>query len=325
MTAAVEVAACPLCDGRALAPLPTPRRTLGDRLGDVAALGLVACRRCGFEFVSPRPSDAALAGFYAAADYTAHEPIDDRAATTRAATQLDLAIATGATLGGARVLDLGAGGGQFLAAAQAAGATVLGVDPSPQAQAAARARGLALVATRAEVGDRRFDLIAMSHVLEHVVDVRATLRWIHDHLAPGGRAIVEVPNRGSLRARLTTPWLEARGADCRHRAFPIHLSYFTAATLTQALATADLAVIASRTTGLGLDALWPRDRDAAPAPAPPPTPPPTTATAPRSRASAAPARGWRRGYVAARDAFHRARLGENLVVIAAARGDAPGR
>ncbi len=98
----------------------------------------------------------------------------------------------------------------------------------------------------------------MSHVLEHVPDVLSTLVELRERLAAGGWLCLEVPNRASLRARMSPPLVTRLGADERHRAFPIHLSYFTPETLRQALGVSGFVVAAMTTAGLGVNALWPR-------------------------------------------------------------------
>ncbi|MBC7284518.1 class I SAM-dependent methyltransferase [Hoeflea sp.] len=50
--------------------------------------------------------------------------------------------------------------------------------------------------------DRRFDVIVMGFVLEHVEDPRAVLERYRSFLAPGGRVCVAVPNAKSLNRRL---------------------------------------------------------------------------------------------------------------------------
>ena len=63
---------------------------------------------------------------------------------------------------------------------------------------------------------------------------------------------VEVPNVASLRARMSTSFTRGRlGADERHRAFPIHLSYFSPDTLARALTGAGFEIILLRTAGGG--------------------------------------------------------------------------
>jgi SAM-dependent methyltransferase len=201
------------------------------------------------------------------------------------------------------VLDVGCGGGQLLAAAQRV--TVSGRS-SPHAALAGALGSSRAVAGCA--GRPAFDGVVMSHALEHVPDLRATLAGLLAALADDGWLCLEVPNLASLRARLSVPALVARGADERHRAFPIHLYYFTPRTLARALADVGLAVRAQATSGLGLGALRPRRGAAADDDAPaPPTGGPAAPRAPR-------------GLYAAAKGFHRALLGENLMVVATARG-----
>lgn len=249
---------CGLCGSPELRELPVPRQTVGGALGELRGVGLKRCAACGFELVEPRPSDELLAAFYAAQDYTAHEPVDDAAARRRADAQLALIEAAGGELAGASVLDVGCGGGQLLAAARAKGARVCGVDPAAHAHAACRQQGIHVVSQLADLGAQRFDGIVMSHVLEHVPDVLGTLAELRERLRADGWLCLEVPNRDSLRARLSPQVVTKLGADERHRAFPIHLSYFTPATLERALTSAGFAVAAMTSSGLGVEALWPR-------------------------------------------------------------------
>ena len=69
-----------------------------------------------------------------------------------------------------------------------------------------------------------FDLVTAFHVLEHVPDPVAMLRRMLAWLAPGGLAVVEVPNAGGAGARLFgRAW---SGLD-----LPRHLWHFSPATL----------------------------------------------------------------------------------------------
>ena len=45
-----------------------------------------------------------------------------------------------------------------------------------------------------QVGAQRYDVIVMSHVLEHIADPAAYLRHLHQYLAPGGLLFVAVPD-----------------------------------------------------------------------------------------------------------------------------------
>lgn len=74
--------------------------------------------------------------------------------------------------------------------------------------------------------DGAFDLVTAFHILEHLPDPQSALRQIVRWLAPGGRAVVEVPNFESLGRRLFE-------ADWYGLDLPFHLSHFTRESLTR--------------------------------------------------------------------------------------------
>jgi SAM-dependent methyltransferase len=101
-------------------------------------------------------------------------------------------------LAGARALDVGCGVGMYTARLAAAGARATGIEVDWPRARTARAGGLAVVAAVGEglpFADGSFDVILLHEVLEHVRDDRRTAREISRVLAPGGRAIIFVPNR----------------------------------------------------------------------------------------------------------------------------------
>jgi 2-polyprenyl-3-methyl-5-hydroxy-6-metoxy-1,4-benzoquinol methylase len=199
----------------------------------------------GWRTVAPKPDPAALQAFYAneyfqgshgtyAPDYTRQERAhrDLVARTLLAAAER----ARGGVAGG-RMLEVGCGEGWLLAAASRAGLEVRGLDFSDDALRRFHPQLL----DRAAFGDafqnldalieagERFDVVAMEHVLEHVVDPEALLARLPRLIAPGGVAAVTVPNDFSPLQ------LAARAAGAIDRDFwvapPQHLNYFEAASL----------------------------------------------------------------------------------------------
>jgi 2-polyprenyl-3-methyl-5-hydroxy-6-metoxy-1,4-benzoquinol methylase len=140
---------------------------------------------------------------------------------------------------GARLLDVGCGEGAFLEWARAAGWEAVGVEPDPAAVAAARSRGLTVhagtvEALRSEASS--FDVVTLSHVLEHVHDPRALLKSIRDLLKPGGLLWLDTPNITSVGCRLFgANWL---GLDP-----PRHLVLFNHPTLRSLLESLGFTVI----------------------------------------------------------------------------------
>lgn len=99
------------------------------------------------------------------------------------------------------LLDIGAGTGDFLNQAKKSGWDVTGIEPSAAARKRAFEKGINLFEEEAEVGERKFDVITMWHVLEHVPDVQKQIEWIKNHLSTDGVLIVAVPNFNSYDAK----------------------------------------------------------------------------------------------------------------------------
>lgn len=170
--------------------------------------------------------DADTVGFYDRARRPSHEALLQRMPAT----------------GAGRLLDVGCGLGFFLQRAAASGWTATGVEPSSAWAAASRERpGVAdvvcgLVEDPALDG-RRFELITVWDVLEHIFDPVPFLARVRSLLAPGGQVFIRTPNLGYLR-----PVYGARrrlGQDVRLGPLN-HVVYFSPATLTRALAAAGL-------------------------------------------------------------------------------------
>lgn len=143
--------------------------------------------------------------------------------------------------GDARLLDVGCGDGNFLRRAKSAGWSTIGVDPDPNAVAAARAHGLDVREGGIEVfGDAKglFDGITLSHVIEHVHDPLALLSACERLLKPGGWVWVDTPNLCSLGHRRF-------GRHWRDLDPPRHLVLFTPDSLTGLLERAGFSSVAT--------------------------------------------------------------------------------
>jgi SAM-dependent methyltransferase len=96
-----------------------------------------------------------------------------------------------------RVLEVGVGGGNVL---ERVSGVQFGIDLSPFILRKARARlGVRASLVRSDAmalpfRDGAFDRVYCSEVLEHVLDPESVIREMHRVLAPGGVAVISVPN-----------------------------------------------------------------------------------------------------------------------------------
>jgi methionine biosynthesis protein MetW len=148
---------------------------------------------------------------------------------------------------GSRVLDVGCATGYLAEALTERGCRVVGVEADPDAAAQARERCELVVVGDAEDPEVRADLpgdmdvLVLADVLEHLRDPWAALTDLRTHLAPGGRAIVSVPNTGHWTARRA--FLRGRFPYAEHGLFDrTHLRFFTRASARELADRAGFAV-----------------------------------------------------------------------------------
>lgn len=105
------------------------------------------------------------------------------------------------------VLDVGGGAGQQLNVLRSVDARVKFtqvVDLDPAAEQLARNNGHEYYCGRIEdfTGDRKFDLVLMLNLIEHVADPLAVLRQVQTLLSPQGLVLIKTPNVDAWDARL---------------------------------------------------------------------------------------------------------------------------
>jgi trans-aconitate methyltransferase len=118
---------------------------------------------------------------------------------------------------GQRILDLGCGDGTLALALAQAGASVLGVDSSPEFIAAARARGVDARVMDAEhlAFTAEFDAVFSNAALHWMRDADAVIAGVRCALKPGGRFVGEFGGHGNVAAirRALIAVLKGRGIN----------------------------------------------------------------------------------------------------------------
>jgi SAM-dependent methyltransferase len=92
-----------------------------------------------------------------------------------------------------KILDFGAGGGQFAAPLSALGLDITALEPDDHLQQRLRAQGVRAVGCTQELPDAGFDYIYTLNVLEHIENDAAALRDLHAKLAERGKLLIYVP------------------------------------------------------------------------------------------------------------------------------------
>jgi SAM-dependent methyltransferase len=203
---------------------------------------LASCPTCGLVFQDPQPGDEILdQAYYYDPEFTSALLGPYRKRTLDLARgKLRLLEATAGPLRPGRALDVGCSTGAWLEVSAARGWSSTGIEPSPSAAQAARARGLdartgTLEELAATLGDQSFDLITFWDVLEHLHDPRRELLLARRLLAPQGVLAATMPNVAGWYPRITFRLIGTRTGVWEHPEMPVHLFDFSPATISRLL------------------------------------------------------------------------------------------
>lgn len=202
------------------------------------------CPACGLLRSDPRMDDAALAWFYGSDSYRrlygganimppTREKFDRMTGTGRKRRDIIMGHLDGQPV--RRVAEIGCGAGWNLFPFHETGIAVAGCDFSPGLTAFGRSLGMDIrEGETATLAGDSFDLILLSHVLEHMPDPQRELEQLLPLLLPDGALYIEVP--------------DAR-AFCFDTLQSAHLWYFTPDHLAHLLAGLGLRSIATTQIG----------------------------------------------------------------------------
>ncbi|AWG24534.1 methyltransferase [Flavobacterium kingsejongi] len=156
---------------------------------------------------TPQPMGAELAKYYESEDYISHT--DGKRSFFEKIYHFikNIALKNKRTLINSyhtekgRILDIGAGTGDFLSYMLKDGWDAVGIEPNEKAKNSAVQKGVSFVSDLSELEDDSFDVITMWHVLEHVPNPDNQIIELKRLLKKGGSLFVAVPNFNSYDAK----------------------------------------------------------------------------------------------------------------------------
>ena len=231
-SAAPEVRTCPMCP--ACGGIDVQIRFADCRDLLFAAPGefrVAECAGCGALFCDPQIRPDQFDTYYLASYYPAAEQIRARlrakrftrwalrrfwgpaardTAVRRAARRIVSLFSIQLRMappvqGAGRLLEVGCSSGEKLFLLRDCGWQAEGIEPSSDAHAEAEKLGLPAQRCPLEDADLpngAYDVIQLTHVLEHLIDPVGCLLKLRDALAPGGKILLTLPNGHGLGLRL---------------------------------------------------------------------------------------------------------------------------
>ncbi len=198
---------CPVCSSAAISAFT--------KVNDFNVSGeefeIYECKMCTLRFTQEAPVAEAMGPYYKSDGYISHTDSKKgfinrayhwvRSYTIKSKRKLieNLSKKSSGTL-----LDIGAGTGSFVNEMQAAGWQVLGMEPDESARSKALEKYSIILQHPTflfELDDKRFDVITLWHVLEHIHRLQDYIQVFHRTLKDDGLLIIAVPNYTSNDAQ----------------------------------------------------------------------------------------------------------------------------
>ena len=210
--------ACVLCSGSSLSEVSSIDAKTSE------PLRVCVCEACGMVQQDPIPTEDELQIYYShnyRIDYKqAYSPRPKHVLRAGNNALGRLAFLRQAGISSGSLLDVGAGGGEFVYLAGKAGFDARGVEPNIGYSEYAQVEyGSQIQTGQLSDVDGCVDLITMFHVLEHLPSPLAAFERLYEHCADAGHVFIEVP------------WIETPRASPHNIFFRAHLHYFGVATL----------------------------------------------------------------------------------------------
>lgn len=185
---------------------------------------ILECPECKHQWCFPMPTEEDLSTYYA----DGHHPsaIDDSInfVERRVIIKTIMSLRPHART----FLDIGCGFGHYLTLISELGLNCLGVEPDEVRAKVAIKRGYNVLNCFFDpdvLHGRTFDIVMLSHIIEHAPSPDQLLRKVHQALNPNGLIVIACPNHAGLRARICKLHFDPYAP-------PEHVAYFNPSSLT---------------------------------------------------------------------------------------------
>lgn len=194
-----------------------------------------------FDMLVTAPVPKNLGSYYESEDYISHTDSKNSLLdkiyqfVKNIALQRKLKLINSFDLTSKKILDVGAGTGDFLKVCQNNSWKVFGTEPNFDARNLAKQKGIILKENLSEFQNQKFDVISLWHVLEHIENLEETIHQLTDLLSDSGRLIIAVPNYKSYDAKYYKEFWAAFDV-------PRHLWHFSQESISKLFSIADLKI-----------------------------------------------------------------------------------
>jgi 2-polyprenyl-3-methyl-5-hydroxy-6-metoxy-1,4-benzoquinol methylase len=205
---------CPICSNSHTELLHV------QEFADHCAHHIASCKHCGFTYVENTPAQDYYDRYYQ--QESKYEGVRQHEAHETATQNELLGFLKKHLPKTASILDVGCSTGSLLAYIKNKGYTCLeGLDPAPKCRTIAKQK-YGIKVTTAGLSSfkpkKKYDLVILSQVLEHLIDVKSAINLISALLNDGGYVFIGVPDAGKFYLDFDEPFGE----------FSIeHINFFT--------------------------------------------------------------------------------------------------
>ncbi|PIB37007.1 methyltransferase [Reichenbachiella sp. 5M10] len=223
-----KIETCPSCNSKEF----TNHLICDDHSLTKESFAIMKCNNCNLLFTSPRPNQKSIGRYYAFDDYISHTDKANNLTNRIYKLVRNYTIKTKYKLldrlsENKTILDIGCGTGQLLQHLKEKNWTVTGIEPDPSARAIAiQHLKENIYQDYQELPNKKYGIISLWHVLEHVHDINGTLQKIRTHLSKKSRLVIALPNCDSYDQRFYKNHWAAYDV-------PRHLYHFNQQTITE--------------------------------------------------------------------------------------------